>query len=79
MLSGHTYTKSLAAKSRNSEASIWPDGILLVGEVNSAFWENYTNFAPQEFYLLASTWDPLIGTNANCPASAPMGPNWRFE
>jgi Ca2+-binding RTX toxin-like protein len=65
MLSGHTYTKSLGAKSRNSEASIWPDGIFLVGEVNSAFWENYTNFAPHEFNLLASTWEPLIGTNAN--------------
>jgi Ca2+-binding RTX toxin-like protein len=65
MLSGHTYTKSLGTKSRNSEASIWPDGPFLVGEVNLVFQENYTNFAPQEFYLLASTWEPLIGTNTN--------------
>ena len=65
MLSGHTYTKSLGAMSRNSEASIWPDGIFLVGEVNLVFQENHTNLAPHEFNLLASTWEPVTGTNAN--------------
>jgi hypothetical protein len=65
MLSGHTYTKSLGKNSRNSEASIWPDGPVLVGEVNLVLQENYTNFAPQGFNLLASAWEPVTGTNAN--------------
>jgi Ca2+-binding RTX toxin-like protein len=65
MLSGHTYTKSLGAKSRNSGASIWPDGSVLVGEVNLVFQENYTNLDPDEYNLIASTWEPLIGTNAD--------------
>ena len=65
MLSGHTYTKSLGAKPQNSGASIWPDGSVLVGEVNLVFQGNYSNLAPHEFNLIASTWEPVTGTNAN--------------
>ncbi|MCA3344939.1 MAG: hypothetical protein ING24_21210 [Roseomonas sp.] len=65
MLFSHAHTKSVGAKSQISGASIRPDGPVLVGEVNLASQENYTNFAFHEFNLIASTWEPLTGTNAN--------------
>jgi Ca2+-binding RTX toxin-like protein len=65
MLSSHIYSKFIETRPQNSGASKRADRSVFVGEVNSVFQENYTNFAPHEFNLLASTWEPLTGTNAN--------------